>query len=59
MCEFNVMHNGAIVFKDVVYAKVDKTNVTVRDVLGQTKEFESCKIVEVDVNNTRLVIESV
>ncbi len=59
MCEFNVMHNGGIVFKDVVYAKVDKTNVTVRDVLGQTKEFESCKIVEVDVNNTRLVIESV
>lgn len=56
MCEFNVILNGKIQFKDVVYAKVEKGNVTVRSILGETKEFKDCKITEVDVNATRLVL---
>lgn len=56
MCEFNVILDGKTVFKDAVYAKTDKTTVTVRDVLGQAKEFRNCKITEVDVNNTKLVL---
>lgn len=56
MCEFKVILNGKEVFKDVVYAKVEKETVRVRDVIGESKEFRNCKIVEVDVNTTRLVL---
>lgn len=58
MCEFNVILNGKTLFKDVVYAKAAGTTVTARSVLGETKEFKNCKIVEVDVNSTRLVLEA-
>jgi predicted RNA-binding protein len=56
MCEFNVILNGKVEFKDVVYVKVDGDNVTVKNILGEGKEFRNCKIVEVDVPNTRLVL---
>lgn len=56
MCEFNVILNGKVEFKDVIYAKVNGDNVTVKNILGVAKEFQNCKIVEVDVPNTRLVL---
>jgi predicted RNA-binding protein len=56
MCEFNVILNGKTQFKDVIYAKVEGENVTVKNILGEAKEFKGCKIAEVDVNSTRLVI---
>ena len=56
MCEFNVIFNGKTQFKDVVYAKIDGSNVIVKNVLGETKEFKNCAITEVDVNSTRLVL---
>jgi predicted RNA-binding protein len=56
MCEFNVILDGKTVSKDVIYAKMENNTVIVRDVLGKSKEFRNCKIVEVDVNTTRLVI---
>ncbi len=59
MCEFNVILNGKTQFKDVVYAKNDGSNVIVKNVLGETKEFKNCTIIEVDVNSTRLVLNSV
>jgi predicted RNA-binding protein len=59
MCEFNVVLNGKVQFKDVVYAKVDKDKVVVRDVLGEVKTFDQCTIVEVDVNSTKLVLVSI
>ena len=43
-------------FKDVVYAKTEGNKVTVKNVLGVAKEFENCKITEVDVNTTRLIL---
>ena len=52
------MLNGKIQFKDVVYAKIQGSTVTVKNVLGETREFESCTISEVDVNSTRLVLTS-
>ena len=58
MCEFNVILNGKTVFKDVVYAKMDGNKIIVKDVLGKAKEFDNCKIMEVDVNSTRLVLSS-
>ncbi len=59
MCEFNVILNGETVFKDVVYAKVENNNVTVKSILGEAKEIKNCKIIEVDVNSTRLVLATV
>jgi len=59
VCEFVVILNGETVFKDAVYAKMESNNVIVRDVLGESKEFKNCKIVEVDVNSTRLLLSSV
>lgn len=58
MCEFNVILDGKIQFKDVVYAKSDGNNVIVKDVLGETKEFKNCTITEVDVNSTRLALSA-
>jgi predicted RNA-binding protein len=59
MCEFNVILNGKTVFKDAVYAKVESDKVIVKDVLGKSKEFKNSRIVEVDVNSTRLVLSSI
>jgi predicted RNA-binding protein len=56
MCEFNVIINGKIQFKDVIYAKVDGDKVTVKTILGEAKEFKGYKITEVDVAQTRLVL---
>jgi predicted RNA-binding protein len=56
MCEFNVILNGEIVFKDVVYAKNEGSNVVVKSVLGETRQFENCKIAEVNVNTTKLFL---
>ncbi|MEM3536315.1 MAG: CooT family nickel-binding protein [Candidatus Bathyarchaeia archaeon] len=56
MCEFNVILNGKTVFKDVIYAKAESNNVVLKNVLGEAKEFKNCKIIEVDVNATRLVL---
>jgi predicted RNA-binding protein len=58
MCEFKVIFNGETVFKDVVFAKVKGSSVSVKDVMGQSKEFRNCRILEVDVNSTRLVLSS-
>ncbi len=58
MCEFKTTLNGKNVFSDVVYAKVEGDKVILRDILGVTKEFSNCKIMEVDVNRTRLILSS-
>ena len=59
MCEFTVILNEEVVFKDAVYAKMKSNNVIVGDVLRETKEIKNCKIVEVDVDSTRLVLSRV
>ena len=58
MCEFTVVLDGKAVFKDAISAKLESNRVLVRNVLGQSKEFRNCKIMEVDVNSTRLVLSS-
>jgi predicted RNA-binding protein len=59
MCEFKVILDGKTVFKDVIYAKTESNKVIVKDVLGESKEFKNCRIIEVDVNSTRLVLSTV
>ncbi len=56
MCEFNVILNGEILFKDVVYARIKGDNVIAKNVLGENKQFMNCKIAEVNVNTTELVL---
>ena len=58
MCEFNVILDGKTQFNDAIYAKAENGNVTVKNILGETKEFKNCKIIEVDVNATRLVLNA-
>jgi predicted RNA-binding protein len=59
MCEFTIILDGKTVFKDAVYAKMENNNVIVKDVLGQSKEFGRCRIIEIDVSSTRLVLSSI
>ncbi len=56
MCEFKVIKEGKTVYKDVVYAKVEDSRVTAKDVLGVSKVFDNCQIVEIDVGSERLVL---
>lgn len=56
MCEFNVILNGKSVFKDAIYAKSDGEKIIVKSILGETKEFKGCKIVEVDVSSEKLIL---
>ena len=58
MCEFNVILNGKVQFKDVIYSKVDGDKVVVKNIMGEAREFPNCRIAEVDVPNTRLVLNS-
>lgn len=59
MCEFNVIIDGKKIYEDVVYAKDEEKSIKVKTILGETKEFQNCKIIEVDVNNAKLVLEKV
>jgi len=57
MCEFTVLLQDKIVFRDAVYARVDGNKVTVRDILGVSKIFENCTVEEVDVRSERLILQ--
>lgn len=59
MCEFEVIFKAKIVFKDAVYAKADGSNVIVKDILGDSREFQNCRIAEVDVNTVRLILSPI
>jgi len=57
MCEFKVMLNGRKVFEDAVHAKEENGNLTLRNILGQTKELRKCRIVEVNVEKEELTVK--
>jgi len=56
MCEFNVILDGKVQFRDVIFAKVEGDVVTVKNILGESKEFKGCRIISVDVPNTKMVL---
>ena len=58
MCEFNVIVDGKVQFRDVIYSKVDGEKIVVKNIMGEAKEFDGYKIVEIDVPNTRLVLST-
>jgi predicted RNA-binding protein len=59
MCEFTVILGEKAVFKEAVHAKIKDGGIIVTDILGESKEFKNCRITEVDVNSTRLVLSSI
>jgi len=59
MCEFDVFLNGKVVFKDVIYAKDKGGRLIVKNILGESREYENCRIEEVNVNTTRLVLSAI
>ena len=59
MCEFKVILEGNTVFKEAIYAKVDGSKVIVKDILGDLKELNNCRIIEVDVNAQRLILSTI
>ena len=59
MCEFNVIVDGKVQFRDVIYSKVEGEKIIVRNIMGEAKEFNGFKIVEIDVPNTRLVLSPI
>jgi predicted RNA-binding protein len=56
MCEFNVIVDGKVEFRDVIYSKVEGAKIVVKNIMGEAREFNGYKIVEIDVPNTRLVL---
>ncbi len=56
MCEYKVFLDGNLVFDEVIYAKADGDRVLLRNVIGETKVVENCKIVEVNVGETKIVL---
>ncbi|MDR0319055.1 MAG: CooT family nickel-binding protein [Nitrososphaerota archaeon] len=59
MCEFTIIFDGQKVFSDVIYAKVEGNTVTVKNIIGDSKEYQNVKITEIDVTTTRLVLETI
>jgi predicted RNA-binding protein len=58
MCEFIVILDGQEVFKEAVHVRIEDGRAVVTDALGESREFKNCRITEVDVNSTRLVLSS-
>ena len=56
MCEFRVILDGEKVFEDAIYVKDDGQGLLVRDVLGQSKKFPECRVVEISVEREELII---
>jgi len=59
MCEFDLIVDGKIVLRDVIYARREDGRVIVRDIAGELREYENCRIEEVDASSTRLVLSTV
>jgi predicted RNA-binding protein len=57
MCEFNVYLDETKVFEDAIFCRVLDGKLLLKDILGQTKEFVNCHIVEVDVTKEKLILK--
>lgn len=56
MCEFKVFLNGEKVFEDAVYIKSRDGKITLKNILGEAKEFDNCQIAEVNVPSEKIVL---
>lgn len=56
MCEYRVYLENELVFEDVVYARDLGGRVILKNVTGLTKIVENCKILEVNVDETKILL---
>jgi predicted RNA-binding protein len=59
MCEFKVILDGKKVFEDVVYVRDNGKYLIMKDVIGEKKEFHMCRIIEINVDKSELVISKI
>jgi predicted RNA-binding protein len=59
MCELKVIIGNEVELENVIYAKSIENKVVVKDILGNTKEFENYKIAEVDISKEQLLLSSI
>jgi predicted RNA-binding protein len=57
MCEFTVFLDGERVFEDAVFCSVKSGELILKDILGQSKRFLKCHVVEVNVTTEKIVLE--
>jgi predicted RNA-binding protein len=57
MCEFTVFLDGERVFEDAVFCRVEAGELLLKDILGQSKRFSKCRVVEVNVVAEKIVLE--
>jgi len=58
MCEFRVILDGKQLMEEVIYAKIDGNKIIVRDIIGDEKTVENATILEVNVLNTQMTLQS-
>jgi predicted RNA-binding protein len=58
MCELTAFLHKDIVYRNVVYAKIEEQELVLGNALGAEKRIKHCRIVEVDMISKRLVLSS-
>jgi predicted RNA-binding protein len=57
VCEFTVFLEGKRVFEDAVFCRVEAEELLFKDILGQSKRFSKCHVVEVNVTAETILLE--
>ena len=58
MCELRVVLEGELVFDDCIYAKAEEGDVTLMNILEETKIIENCTINLVHIGKETLTLHS-
>ena len=58
MCELTAFLDKDIVYRYVVYAKIEEEDLVLKNALGVDKRMKGCRIVEVDMISKRIVLSS-
>ncbi|MCE8422572.1 MAG: CooT family nickel-binding protein [Candidatus Methanoperedens sp.] len=56
MCELKVVFKGKIIIEDAVRITVDRKNITINGLLGDTKTIQG-KIIDINVTKQEVIIE--
>ena len=58
MCELTAFLDKDIVYRYVVYAKIEEEDLVLKNALGVDKRMKGSRIVEVDMISKRIVLSS-
>ena len=59
MCEFKVFLDGEKIAEDIVYAKIEGDQITLRDILGRPTVLTSTRLDELNVMTTNLLLSKI